>query len=162
MKENLIQPIIQNNQIPFIPVDEWVPEEEDKIFKTSKGVITLDVSSFFGCEENRSLNAFIMSPKRSYNSPKMRDHTTHYLNYFEKFYDQDHELLMIYYKLKYLIDCEPLYTKEAFFYDLNRYVLHGNIAIKVGYMNRDNYSLSLTYRNKRNNLICSLIWKHSR
>lgn len=149
---NLINPIIWEPIInEFVPVDQWIPNDEDKIFKTSKGVITLDVSKYFGLDERRDLNAFIISLKRSYNNPKMREHTVHYLNYFEKFYDLDHELLIIYYRLKYLIDYEPMYTMEAFFYDLNRYILHGNIAIKVGYMNRDNYMLSLTYKNRRNN-----------
>ena len=150
--QNLINPFIFSEPHEFIPVDQWVPNEEDKNFKTTKGIIMLDVSSFYGCPDNPELNAFVISPKRSYNNPKMRDHTTHYLNYFEKFYDMDHELLMIYCKLKYFIDCEPLYTKEAFFYDLNRYILHGTIAIKVGFMNRDNYCLTLSYKNKRNNI----------
>lgn len=152
----LFNPMVEYPKQEFIPVDDWIPSEEDMVFKTVKGAIMLDVSGFFGCEPNPNLDAFIMSPKRSYNNPKMREHTTHYLNYFEKFYDWDHELLMIYYRLKYLIDYEPMYTKEAFFYDLNRYILHGSIAVKVGYMNRDNYMLSLTYKNKRNN-VCNHI-----
>ena len=154
---------------PFVPVDEWVPLPEDEIFKTNRGVIMLDVSSFFGMENNANLDAFVMSTKRSYNNPDMRAHTVQYLNYFEKFYDQDHELLMIYYRLKYLIDFEPAYSREAFFYDLERYIMRGSIALKVGFMNRDNYNLKLTYRNAKNPnlqysdcLSVTLIWKHSR
>ena len=148
--QTLIEPMEFFEKPDFIPVDEWVPAPEDEIFKTNKGVIMLDVSSFYGMEPNNQLDAFVMSTKRSYNNPDMRTHTVHYLNYFEKFYDLDHELATIYCTLKYLIDYEPAYTKDAFLYDLNRYIMHGSIALKIGFMNRDNYALNLTYRNVKN------------
>ena len=106
---------------PRVQIDEWVPEcPADEIFKTTRGAIMLDVSSFYGMEPNAQLDAFVTTTKRSYSNPEMRAHTIRYLNYFEKYYDIDHELVMIYCRLKYLIDYEPAYTKEAFCYDLNR------------------------------------------
>lgn len=147
---NLISPFEECEKLPFIPVDEWEQTPEDEVFKTTQGAILLNVSSFYGMETNVQLDAFIMSTKRSYNNPKMRDHIIKYLNYFEKYYDQDHELPMIYSRLKYLIDYEPTYTKEAFMYDLKRYIMSGSIFLKIGFMNRDNYSLNLTYRNIKN------------
>lgn len=134
----------------FIPVDEWTSTPEDEVFRTTRGAVVLDVSSFYGMEPNAQLDAFIMSTKRSYNNPEMRDHIIKYLNYFEKYYDQDHELPMVYCRLKYLIDYEPAYTKEAFIYDLHRYIMTGPVSIKIGFMNRDNYALNLTYRNVKN------------
>lgn len=134
----------------FIPVDEWTSTPEDEVFRTTRGAVMLDVSSFYGMEPNAQLDAFIMSTKRSYNNPEMRDHIIKYLNYFEKYYDQDHELPMVYCRLKYLIDYEPAYTKEAFIYDLHRYIMTGPVSIKIGFMNRDNYALNLTYRNVKN------------
>lgn len=146
----LIQPMEACERPPFIAVDEWEPSPEDFIFKTTRGAVMLDVSSFYGMEPNPQLDAFIMSTKRSYNNPEMRDHIIKYLNYFEKFYDRDHELPMVYCRLKYLIDYEPAYTREAFMYDLTRYIMHGNVSLKIGFMNRDNYALNLTYRNVKN------------
>ena len=110
----------------------------------------MDVSSFYGLENNPNLDSFYLKSKRSYNSQKVRDHMCQYLNYFEKFYDYDNELITIYSSIKYLIDYEPKYSKEALFYDIQRYIIFGPISIKVDYMNKDNYSLSLTYRNKKN------------
>ena len=136
---------------PFIPIDEWKPTcPEDEVFKTVRGAIMLDVSSFYGMEPNPQTDSFVMSTKRSYNNPDMREHTIQYLNYFEKFYDKEHELATIYCKLKYFIECVEEYTKAAFLYDLNRYIMHGSISLKVGYMNRDNYALNLTYKNIKN------------
>ena len=149
--KELIQVMEQYEKPPFIPVDEWAPScPEEEIFKTTRGAIMLEVSSVYGMQSNAQLDAFIMSTKRSYNNPEMRDHIIRYLNYFEKFYDRDHELPMVYCRLKYLIDYEPAYTREAFLYDLNRYIMHGYISVKIGYMNRDNYALNLTYRNVKN------------
>lgn len=146
----LIQVMDESIPLQFIPVDEWLPTVEDEVFKTTRGAIILDVSSFYGMEPNAQLDAFVMSTKRSYNNPEMRDHIIKYLNYFEKYYDRDHELPMVYCRLKYLIDYEPAYTREAFIYDLHRYIMCGPISIKVGFMNRDNYALNLTYRNVKN------------
>ena len=43
--------------------------------------------------------------------------------------------------LKYPIAYEPAYTKEAFIFDLKRYIMNGSVSIKIGFMNRDNYAL---------------------
>lgn len=147
---NLIEPMEFYDSISRPEIDLWEPTPEDEIFKTTRGAIMINVSGFYGMEDNAQLNAFVMSPKRSYNNPEMRAHTTHYLNYFEKFYDREHELITIYCRLKYLIDFEPAYSREAFFFDLKRYIMHGSISLKLGFMNRDNYSLNLTYKNLKN------------
>lgn len=131
-------------------VDDWVPTEEDMHLRTIKGAIIMDVSSFYGMENNPNLDYFQMDSKRSYNNPKLREHTVHYLNYFLKYYDREHELLTIYATIKYLIDYEPSYSKDAFFYDISRYIIHGPLAIKAEYMTRDNYQLTLSYSNKKN------------
>lgn len=149
-KAELYDPIIIHPPLKKVPVDEWIPEPGDEVFKTVKGALMMDVSSFYGLENNPNLDSFYLKSKRSYNSQKVRDHMCQYLNYFEKFYDYDNELVTIYSSIKYLIDYEPKYSKEALFYDIQRYIIFGPISIKVDYMNKDNYSLSLTYRNKKN------------
>ena len=146
----LIQAMEFYEPTEFIPVDEWTPQPEDEVFKTSRSAIMTDISSFFQMESNSQLDTFVMNTKRSYNNPEMRDHTVHYLNYFEKYYDRDHELPAVYCMMKYLIDYEPAYTKEAFIFDLKRYIMDGSVSKKIGYMNRDNYALNLTYRNVKN------------
>lgn len=150
--KDLIEPMeFYGEKEPFIPVDDWQPTcPEEEIFKTVRGAIMMDVSGCFGLDPNPQLDSFIMSTKRSYNNPDMRAHTVQYLNYFEKYYDREHELPIIYSRIKYLIDCEPAYTKEAFLYDLERYIMRNSISIKVGFMNRDNYALNLTYKNQKN------------
>lgn len=137
----------------FIPVDQWEPEPEDRIFKTVKGALILPVSEYFGIPNNDILNTFVLSTKRCYNGDKMLHHTPHYMNYFEKFYDTDHELLMVIYKIKYLIDYQEGYSKEMFFNDLNKYIMSNSIIAKSERMNEDNYTLNLDskkYRNDKN------------
>lgn len=154
MKENksYIEGITHIDKPDFIPIDQWEPKPEDMVFRTAKGAIMMDVSSFFQMDSNPQLDTFVMSPKRSYNNEKMREHTTHYLNYFEKFYDPEHELLFTYARLKYLIDFVPAYSREAFIHDLERYIISGysTISLKIGLMNQDNYALNLTYKNTKN------------
>lgn len=144
------------NQLPtapvFIPVDDWVEEEQDKYFKHGRGYIAIPalsaMSSFSTVE---SISYFYLSPKRSYNDEKMREHLTHYMNYFLKFYDIDKELLHVYFELKYLIDCEPNYTEKNFIRDLKRYFMdYGSLNMKFKMMNAANYCLELSYKNKKN------------
>lgn len=149
--QKLIEPMEFYGQRTFVPIDEWQPScPEDEIFKTTKNNIILNVSEFYHMDRNILLDSFLMNSKRSYNNPDMRAHTVHYLNYFEKFYDTNHELVSLYCMIKFLIDNEPAYSKEAFLYDLDRYIMSGPISLMVGFMNRDNYSLNLTYKNVKN------------
>ena len=83
----------------------------------------------------------------------MRDHIAKYLNYFEKYYDSDHELWSIYAYLKLLMDTQTsVYTPQRFLSDLTRMILNPYCSIfaKVNQMNEENYYLKLTYRNNRN------------
>lgn len=137
----------------FVPVDIWEPGPEDRIFKTVKGALILPVSQYYGVPNNDNLNTFVLSTKRCYNGDKMLAHIPLYMNYFEKFYDTDHELLMVMYRIKYLIDYEEGYSKEMFFNDLNIYIMSSSIIAKSERMNEDNYMLDLDskkYRNDKN------------
>lgn len=140
-------------KFPFIPVDYWVPAAEDIIFRADKGFIIVPVSMLLSGFDGtiKPIDLFYLNTKRSYNN--MRDHIAHYLNYFEKFYDPDHELWSIYANIKLLMDTQTAsYTFDRFFYDLVRMILNYNSSIfaKVNQMNEENYDLKLNYRNNRN------------
>lgn len=151
----------------FIPVDSWVMKPEDMIFKTFKGVIATDVSGYYGADEDPEMNAFIMTKKRSYGAPNMREHIIQYLNYFEKFYDIDHMLYSAYCRIKYLIDFEPGYTKQMFFFDLMKYIIRGPVEFATIQMVTDNYTLNLNYKSRTssslqyNNLHAMILMKIS-
>lgn len=133
----------------FIPVDDWMPTEQDKIFRHTKGALILPISSVMGGQD-MNLDYFVLSiKKRCYNSPKTREHLVLYLNYFEKFYDTDKELFMTLGRVKYLIDYQKYSSKEAFFHDLFSYILSPSIRHKVRRMNIDNYKLDLDSAAKR-------------
>ena len=148
-ERHLVEPLRFFDPEEFIPADEWVPKPEDLLFKTVKGLIVTNVSEYYGIEEpSYNLNAFVMSTKRSYNSPAMREHIVQYLNYFEKFYDTDKLLFSTYCRIKYLIDYEPGYTKEMFFFDLMKYIIRGPVEFLTAQMVNENYSLNLNYKSR--------------
>ena len=139
----------------FVPVDYWVPALEDIIFMPEKGFIIVPISTAMGMDPalimELPINAFYLNTKRCYNN--MRDHIAQYLNYFEKFYDADHELWAIFINIKLRMDTQTeYYTKEWFFHDLQSMILNPGCTIfqKVNQMNEENYSLTLAYRNNRN------------
>lgn len=133
-----------------ISVDEWEGGEEDRKFRYSKNVIVSPIASFYGYCNDEELDSFILSKKKCYNKQSMHEHTTKYINYFIKHYDKNNELLSVYYKLKPLIDHEPLYTKENFLYDIQTYILTQSMLHKVSLMVEDNYDLNLNYKNTIN------------
>jgi len=145
----------------FIPVDDWdTPEhpidEKDRIFKNIRGEIILPIHELFGdpnaenSEETQQLDYFAMNSKRSYNSDVTREHICRYLNYFEKFYDWDKELLMILYEIKINIDYIHTYSKQNFMDDVNRYIIrNSNLTNKVRRFVDDNYMMKLSSNNNR-------------
>lgn len=145
----------------FVPVDRWEPSDPmDQIFKPCKGAVWLPVTQFFGINDptKDNLNLFVLSTKRCYNGDIMREHISKYLNYFEKYYDQDLELAMAVSKIKCNIDLIPGYTKEQFKYDIERLILSDSICMKAVLMNNDNYALHLDEKKYKNEKNPSLIY----
>ena len=140
-------------------VDSWYPLKQDEIFKQTKNAIILPVSKFFNLEEKSMiLDNFMLTPKRCYNSKEIRNHICRYLNYFERFYDKEHELLFYMYSIKFRIDIgTPVasgvynpYTLDEFLYDIKTYILSESMYRKTWLMVEHNYELELNYKNKTN------------
>ena len=140
---------------PAIQVDLWdTPEypinEIDRLFRNVRGEIILPIAELFcnGDEEMKSINYFAMSSKRSYNSDTTREHICRYLNYFEKFYDPDKELLMTIYHIKFAIDNFPRYSVENFMDDVNRFIIRNpRLSNKIERFVDDNYNMNLKSNN---------------
>lgn len=153
------------------PIDQWVPQPEDKIFTHIRGAIIAPIHKFYNIDDNdinavTMLDYFYVTAKRCYNSDTkikdgvisigFRDHCTNYINYFEKFYDKNLILLSLYAKLKYLIDCNPDYKLNSFLHDLWKYFINPNASYtsqQLNYyldkMNIEQYNLELNYHNKK-------------
>ena len=141
-------------------VDEWWPTREEVIFSQCKNAIRLPVSEFFGLSQNsKVLDSFILSPKRCYNSEEVRTHICLYLNYFERYFDPEHELLFYMYRMKKLMDTGYImedgsvsrkYTLDDFYYDVKTYILSDSMYAKAWKMVEFNYQLDLKYKNKSN------------
>lgn len=85
-----------------IPVDEWEAEGEDKLITYAGKSIMIPFDKLIDKVKKDTLNTFFISYKDSY--VKRLPQITNFLNYFIKFYDQDHELIMNYLHCKYMID----------------------------------------------------------
>lgn len=130
----------------FVYVDDWIMRKEDMIVNTIKGWMNIPLSKLLKLKDKdcEYLDRFSLSTKKSYNSPKLRDIASKYINYFLKYYDTDKELIYIYYKLKISMDCYTIYyTDDAFINDLCKYFLSPSIHFKINEMNSDNYRVKL-------------------
>lgn len=140
------------------PVDRWVPNPEDIIFRGLRGKqIMAPLAKILTNDDEDMLmfDSFILSVKKCYSSEEKVDHFTQYLNYFEKYYDPDHELLAIYARMKFMIDTDDagLYTKQQFMADIKRDILFSTFARKVKAMNEDNFIIHIKRNKKDGNVL---------
>ena len=153
----------------YIPVDEWGAvdaetgiikypiDENDRMFRSVRGEIALPITNLFcnGNQEMSSINYFVMNTKKkkAYASQDMREQICKYLNYFEKFYDDDKELLMVLYHIKISIDYLQKYSINNFVDDINRYIIRNiKLTNKIRRFVDDNYLMHLKSNNKTPNL----------
>lgn len=133
------------NEIPKI--DDWVPENpEDIIFTNNKNIVIAPVARYLQVNSN-NLDYFVIRPKKCYNSQGLRDHMCSVMNYFEKYYDRDKELMSCMARMKYMIDIFPEYNRENFLHDIRVYILSNSIKKKVIDLAEYNYNLDLAYKN---------------
>ena len=154
--KNYTLSISDENSIP--PVDRWVPNPEDIIFRGLRGKqIMAPLAKILTNDDEDMLmfDSFILSVKKCYSSEEKVDHFTQYLNYFEKYYDSDHELLAIYARMKFMIDTDDagLYTKQQFMADIKRDILFSTFARKVKAMNEDNFIIHIKRNKKDGNVL---------
>lgn len=127
----------------------WEIPEEDRIFKIQDRTIIVPFDKLFKVKP--VLNTFFLRYKDSYISKL--ELITHYINYFIKFYDDDNELLMNYFYLKYHLDVngdnEPRSRKE-FIKLLYTILITPSIYEKVKKMVDDNYRIDLSQTNTEN------------
>lgn len=153
------------NRPEFVHVDSWEPNEEDKIFSWVKDEFIVPISKFLNREQDMQLDCYSLKVKKGYKSPNAKNHFCQYLNYFEKYYDRDKELVSIYARIKCMIDgYKEKYTKELLKQDLNNYLFNYSMKWKVRRMNNDNYiPLEKKYKNSKkpgleyNDIHCKLM-----
>lgn len=138
----------------FVPVDKWAPtSSEEALVKVTKGYFIAPLSATYNLNIDPAMrfDYFVLSTKKCYNSDEVREHLFRYINYFEKYYDQDKEYMAVLYHMKSVMDKydNTIYTQDKFFYDLQRYILRSNLEKKVAKMVDDNYTLNLNYVNLR-------------
>lgn len=140
----------------FILVDKWNPSEDDIILKATGQMIRIDFNKIIEAEIPEDFKCFIIK-KISYSNwmgdfQKRKDEIIpikggcHYVNYFIKFYDNEHgELLDAYLKLKFLIDENGKRMKaKAMRKAIYRIMFTESMQAKIKKMTEDNWILDLT------------------
>lgn len=139
----------------FVPVDLWMPENENEaIINCKPGFFIAPLSIVFNLDlaPEDKMDYFMLSTKKCYNSAAMRTHLFQYINYFLNYYDPQWEYISVVLTMKTKMDrySANMYPVEAFFYDLERYILKSGIAKRVRQMVDDNYYQELNYSNIKN------------
>ena len=125
----------------IIPVDEWVPDEED-IIVTYEGKTVIMPFDRYITTTSDNFNVFYGSFKDSYY--KKFNEITHYINYFLKYYDEDSELMLNYLHCKYLIDrCDLAIKPKAFINLIYSEFVTDTMYDKIKKMVEDNYRIDL-------------------
>ena len=90
-------------------INTWKPGKTTTFVDRDGKMFVVNFDKIFGIPKLKTHNRFIIS-KTSYEN--QLDTITRYINFFIHFYDQDQELLMAYFKLKYVIDEECSYGHD--------------------------------------------------
>lgn len=131
----------------FVRVDEWVCPAEDAIISYDGKLIVVPFDKIFKRDNIAVLNSFIIK-KESYVS-KLAN-ITHYMNYFIKFYDTNHELIMGYLRLKYMIDNKDKNIKlVGFIRAVYSILFTESMKEKITHMVEDNYYIDLTAKDDK-------------
>jgi hypothetical protein len=141
-----------NNGDLFIPIDQWDPKDESEVIVNCVPgffVAPISIIGNINIDKDSKFDYFMLSPKKCYNSVEVRKHLYRYLNYFCNFYDFDKEYLSILFILKIKMErySTDQYPPDAFFNDIDRYILRSDIVKKVKAMVDDNYCQDLDYKN---------------
>lgn len=133
-------------------VDKWKPTKEDMLFRSTDNRIYVPLHVFYNNNVTDNIDYFNLKAKRCYNGDAVRDHLVHYINYFEKFYDTNHELFIAYAHIKYLIDYRDNYSKEDLFDDIFKYIFNPVMLHRIKLMVQRNYKLNLNNGKRTNNV----------
>ena len=127
-----------------IPVDEWIPEEQDIYAGFQGKILFIAFDKIFERNTIHEYNFFDISLKEAYY--KRLNVITRYINYFLKFYDKDKELLMAYMKLKYMIDAKHIteLKRESMIRTIQKIMFSESMCEKIKKMSTDNYRVDLT------------------
>ena len=143
--------VCMNYGEPKPPIDSWTPQSDaDRIFTHIRGAIIAPVHKIYrmsdNTQESLEFDYFSVTVRKSFNSSTkvkkdgtisigFRDHCVQYLNYFEKYYDKEHKLLVLYARLKYMIDVHKEYTLDNLLSDLWKYFINPNGSSMATYLN---------------------------
>lgn len=122
----------------FIPVDEYVPEEEDRLMYSDGKLVVIPFDEIYGREDLPSTFCKFFIMKTAW--VRNLNIITQYVNYFEKYYDTDKELIQAYLGLKVMVDNKKRYiTQQTFTHNLYTYIFTDSIIEKVKQFVEDNY-----------------------
>lgn len=127
----------------IVLVDEWDCQPQDKYVFYDGKLILIPFEDFFKRQELKTFSTFLIK-KESYVS-KLEDITL-YINYFLNFYDTEKELIMIYLRLKYLIDNKVLSNKMSekdFVKAMYKEIFTPDMVKKIKQMTEDNYYIDV-------------------
>lgn len=130
-------------------VDLWEMKPEDNIVGYSGKTLIIPFNDIFKRDTVETFNVFDISLKEAYY--KQLDVITLYINYFLKFYDPDHELIMAYLKLKYIIDVADTKNikRESMIDLIMEWLFTDSICAKIAKMSQDNYRVDLNADNQK-------------
>jgi hypothetical protein len=126
-----------------IAVDEWQPDDEDNIVGYAGKSMIIPFDKLIDKINTDALNIFFVSHKDSY--CKQFPSIARYINYFLKFYDTDHELIMNYLHCKFMIDSRKTNpSRKAMIDMIYKYFVTPTMYDKVKRFVHDNYRIDLS------------------
>lgn len=121
------------------PINMWKPKAEELIAESDGKLFIFNFDKLFDKPNLKMYNKFFIK-KGSYEN--QLEVITRYINFFMKFYDEDNELGMVYFKLKYALDKEKRFDENNMYVLINliyEIMFTDTMQEKINKMVEDNY-----------------------
>lgn len=156
--------------VPPTHIVKWTPKPEETFFVATRSHLIVEFDKWLDIKDpnyDKSFNGFNIGSsdaKRCYSNVTMQKHLPLYLNYFEAYYDRNHELIAVMRQIKFCIDRIPDYSFENMIRDIEAYILRSSISAKAMVMVNDMYMLELDKSKFTNDKNLSLVYtdKHAK
>lgn len=143
------------------PIDDWMPTPNDIVLSYDRDVIIAPISKTLGMTESSyELDSFCLKSKKRY-IDGLKPKIFKYVNYFEKFYDPERELILVYANIK--ANCDLIlreeYSPDMFKCDIQRFFLTLNpnkptLLSKIRKMNAEQYNVRIKPYDSTNISLC--------
>lgn len=146
----------------ILKIEDYLADKTHEVYadKISKQAVKIRFDKKIDLEDAEDLSIFILKPKQAFYTNSID--ILPYIDYFIEYFDDDDELLLAYFRIKFMIDRKCNYSKDLFLQELYENILTDTMVQKIENLVDYNYQISLSNKKKYNKRSIQITDEHGR